>query len=161
MSQTTLFMPLDARLADVLGLLDTLENDFGGAADIYKVAQQMDSDLDDLVPALNAASSLGLVEVVNGDVKITSDGRKFLSAKISERKRMLRDKIISIEPFRTAMELGRRSPFHIDELISELGRRGYHDAKDPNARDLLSILLAEWGVYAGILRRKGDEYVAL
>ena len=116
-------MPLDARLADVLGLLDTLENDFGGAADIYKVAQQMDSDLDDLVPALNAASSL--------------------------------------EPFRTAMELGRRSPFHIDELISELGRRGYHDAKDPNARDLLSILLAEWGVYAGILRRKGDEYVAL
>ncbi len=76
-----MFMPLDARLADVLGLLDTLENDFGGAADIYKVAQQMDSDLDDLIPALNAASSLGLVEVINGDVKITSDGRRFLSAR--------------------------------------------------------------------------------
>ncbi len=77
---------------------------------------------------------------------------------------MLRERIISIEPFKTAVELGRLSPpFKIDELISELGRRGgYHDAKDPHARDLLSILLAEWGgVYAGILRRKGDEYVAL
>jgi hypothetical protein len=71
------FMPLDARLADVLGLIDTLTNEFGGQADIFMVAKEMESDIDDLMPALNAAVNLGFVEVDSGDVKITNTGKEF------------------------------------------------------------------------------------
>ena len=155
------FMPLDARLADVLGLLDTLINEFNGQADIFMLAKETNSDIDDIMPALNAAVYLGFVEVKDGDVKITNAGREFLSARIANRKKILRQKLLGLEPFRTAYNLGLSKPFTINELVEELNKRGYVEAREPGIAHLLEILLAEWGVFAGILKKRGDEYIAI
>ncbi|ADY00920.1 nitrate/sulfonate/bicarbonate family ABC transporter ATPase [Vulcanisaeta moutnovskia 768-28] len=155
------FMPLDARFADVLGLIDTLANEFKGQADIFMIAKEMESDIDDLMPALNAAVYLGFVEVKGGDVKITDEGKEFLNAKISDRKKILRQKLLSLEPFHTAYSLGLRKPFTIDDLIEELNDEGYVEAREPGIRHLLEILLAEWGVFAGMLKKRGDVYIAI
>ncbi len=155
------FMPLDARLADVLGLIDTLANEFKGQADIFIIAKEMESDIDDLMPALNAAVYLGFVEIKGGDIKITDVGREFLNAKISDRKKILKQKLINLEPFHTAYILGLHKPFTVDGLIEELNERGYIETREPGIRHLLEILLAEWGVFAGMLKKRGDEYIAL
>jgi hypothetical protein len=151
-------MPLDARVADVLGLVDTVLNEFGGNADLFMVAKDMDSDLDSLVPALNASIYLGFLRVENGDVEVTELGRLFISSKIGERKRILKERLINLEPFRTAYELGLRGPFSVDELIEELSRKGYVDVRSPGSRELMALLLAEWGVFSGLLRRRDQEY---
>ncbi|WP_243675096.1 AAA-associated domain-containing protein [Vulcanisaeta distributa] len=157
-------MPLDARFADVLGLIDTLVNEFkGGQADIFMIAKEMESDIDDLMPALNAAVYLGFVEVKGGDIKITNEGKEFLNAKISDRKKILRQKLLNLEPFHTAYSLGLRKPFTIDDLIEKLNEKGYVEAREPGIRHLLEILLAEWGgVFAGMLKKRGgDVYIAI
>ncbi len=159
MGQRSPIMPLDSRLTDVIGLIDTILNDFGGRADIYAVAQHMDADLDDIIPNLNAAIYLGFIKVDNGDVAVTELGVKFLNSKIPERRRMLRDLISSIEPFKTAIEIGRSEPFPLDKLITALINKGYSEFKAPGIRDLLTVLLSEWGAYAGLIKKRGDEYI--
>ena len=155
------FMPLDARFADVLGLIDTLVNEFGGQADIFMIAKEMESDVDDIMPALNAAVYLGFVEVRDGDIKITESGKEFLNARIVDRKRILRRKLLDLEPFHTAYNLGLSKPFTINDLIEELNKEGYIEVREPGIAHLLEILLAEWGAFAGILKKKGDEYISL
>ncbi len=146
-------------MTDVIGLIDTLVNDFGGKADLYVIAQHMDADLDDLIPNLNAAAYLGLVMVNEGDVSVTDLGLKFLRAKIPERRRMLRDMLSRLEPFKTAIELGSNGPFTLDTLISALAAKGYTEFRAPGTRELLAILLSEWGAYAGFIKKRGDEYI--
>jgi len=153
------FMPLDARVADVIGLVDTVMNEFGGNANLFMVAKEMDSDIDSLVPALNAAVYLGFLTVEDGDVRITELGRAFLKSRIGERKRILKERIMNIEPFRTAYELGLKGPFSVDELIDALSSKGYVDVRGPGSKELVSLLLAEWGVFSGLLRRKNQEYM--
>jgi len=154
-------MPLDARFADVLGLIDTLVNEFRGQADIFMIAKEMESDVDDIMPALNAAVYLGFVEVRDGDIKITESGKEFLNARIVDRKRILRQKLLDLEPFHTAYNLGLSKPFTINDLIEELNKEGYIEVREPGIAHLLEILLAEWGAFAGILKKKGDEYISL
>ena len=159
MGQRSLIIPLDSRLTDVIGLIDTVLNDFGGKADIYAVAQHMDADLDDIIPNLNAAIYLGFLKVINGDVVVTELGVKFLNAKIPERRRILRELISNIEPFKTAIEIGKDEPFSLDKLIMALVNKGYSEFKAPGIRDLLTIILSEWGAYAGLIKKRGDEYI--
>jgi hypothetical protein len=125
------------------------------------IAKEMESDVDDIMPALNAAVYLGFVEVRDGDIKITESGKEFLNARIVDRKRILRQKLLDLEPFHTAYNLGLSKPFTINDLIEELNKEGYIEVREPGIAHLLEILLAEWGAFAGILKKKGDEYISL
>lgn len=154
-------MPLEARLADVLGLLDTLANEFSGKADIFMIAKDMESDVDDIMPALHAAVHLRFVEVSDGDVKITNLGLEFLKSRIADRKRILKKELLNLEPFKTAYEMGMHKPFKIEELIDELNRKGYVEVREPGIKHLLEVLLAEWAVFAGIIKKRGDEYISI
>ncbi|WP_069807464.1 AAA-associated domain-containing protein [Vulcanisaeta thermophila] len=155
------FMPLEARLADVLGLLDTLANEFSGKADIFMIAKDMESDVDDIMPALHAAVYLGFVEVSGGDVKLTELGQEFLKSRIGDRKRILKKGLLNLEPFRTAYEMGMHRPFKIEELIEELDRKGYTEVREPGIKHLLEILLSEWAAFAGIIKKRGDDYISI
>lgn len=154
-------MPLDSRLTDVIGLIDTVVNDFGGRADIYALAQHMDADLDDIIPNLNAAVYLGLVTVNNGDVEVTELGIRFLRSKIPERRRILREILSNIEPFKTAIEIGKSEPFDLNKLIMALVSKGYNEFKSPGIRELLAIVLSEWGTFSGLIKKRGEEYVVI
>ncbi len=154
-------MPLNARLMNLLGLLDLLINDFGGKADVHALAKEMDCDLDELLPTLNAAVQLGFVVFKNGDVEVTDDGMKFFKARINERKRILRERLLKIEPFKTAYTLGQKGAFTIDDLIDELYRKGYVGIDDPGIKAQLEVLLGEWGVFAGLFRRRDSSYISI
>ncbi|TAN20583.1 MAG: nitrate/sulfonate/bicarbonate ABC transporter ATP-binding protein [Acidobacteria bacterium] len=73
----------------ISGLLELLV-DRGGHADLYQLADDLQMELDDLLPTLEAASLLGFVKLTEGDADITPEGRAFAAADILQRKELFR-----------------------------------------------------------------------
>ena len=146
----------DARVADLLGLLTVLYNSFEGKTDIYLLEKELEVDLDDLMPIVYAASTLGFITVGDGDIIITDKGIEFLKSNIRRRKELLRESLHKLEPFATAKELGK---FKLEELMKKLEEKGITAYSGPSGYHDLEIILAEWGVYSGFLKREDDEYI--
>ncbi|MGH9414288.1 MAG: nitrate/sulfonate/bicarbonate ABC transporter ATP-binding protein [Terriglobales bacterium] len=73
----------------ISGLLELLA-DQGGHADLYQLADDLQMELDDLLPTLEAAALLGFVKLTEGDADITPAGRAFAAADILQRKELFR-----------------------------------------------------------------------
>lgn len=79
-----------ARPGGISGLLELLA-DHGGRTDIYRLAEDLTLEVDDLLPIIEAGMLLGFLEVQQGDVEITSDGRRFAEADILAQKEIFRE----------------------------------------------------------------------
>jgi NitT/TauT family transport system ATP-binding protein len=78
-----------APIGMVLGLLEHLRLAPGGREDLYKLGGPLGYELDDLLPATEAAKRLGLVKVDSGDIELTTDGAALAEAEEPERKKRL------------------------------------------------------------------------
>jgi len=78
-----------ARPGGIAGLLELL-NDRGGKDDLYRVADELSLDVNDLLPITEAATLLGFARTEKGDVEITGRGREFALADIPTRKTLFR-----------------------------------------------------------------------
>jgi NitT/TauT family transport system ATP-binding protein len=72
------------------GLLELLD-ERGGRDDLYHVADELNMEVDDLLPIVEAAALLDFVTVKEGDVEITREGKTFAEADILTRKTLFRD----------------------------------------------------------------------
>jgi len=79
-----------ARTAGIAGLLEILR-DGGGRADLYKLAEKLAMDVDDLLPIVEAATLLGFATLKEGDVQITPEGIASAEADILTRKIVFRE----------------------------------------------------------------------
>jgi NitT/TauT family transport system ATP-binding protein len=79
-----------ARRGAIAGLLELL-NDRGGKEDIHRVADELQMDVDDILPVLEAAGLLAFVTTERGDVEVTPAGKAFAEADISKRKELFRE----------------------------------------------------------------------
>jgi NitT/TauT family transport system ATP-binding protein len=79
-----------ARTAGVAGLLEIL-HDGGGQADLYRLAEDLAMDVDDLLPIVESATILGFATLKEGDVHITPEGIAFAEADILNRKVLFRE----------------------------------------------------------------------
>ena len=79
-----------ARPGGIAGLLELL-NDRGGKDDLYHIADELQWEVNDLLPILEAATLLGFARMEKGDVEITDKGREFASADIPTRKSLFRE----------------------------------------------------------------------
>jgi len=79
-----------AKPGGIAGLLELLV-DRGGRDDIYRLAEQLHLEVDDLLPLTEGAALLGFVNVKEGDVEITGEGRAFAEADILTRKVLFRE----------------------------------------------------------------------
>ena len=59
-----------------------------GREDIYKLADELAFEIDDLLPTVEAAAMLGYVKVSEGDAEITEAGRAFVESDVMDRKEM-------------------------------------------------------------------------
>ncbi|MCG3108348.1 hypothetical protein L3N51_00629 [Metallosphaera sp. J1] len=144
----------DARIADLLGLLSILQNIFGGKADLYQIEKEMEVDVDDLMPIVYAANSMGFATVGEGDIIITDKGSEFLKSNIRRRKEILKESLVKTEPFKTAVELGE---FTLDSLMEALEKKGVQTYNKPEGKYELQLILLEWGVYSGLISRVDEE----
>ncbi|GGG91086.1 nitrate/sulfonate/bicarbonate ABC transporter ATP-binding protein [Silvibacterium dinghuense] len=76
-----------ARPGGIAGLLELII-DLGGRADIYKLADELAFEIDDLLPIVEAASLLKFLKVEEGDVNITPAGHEFAESEILKQKEL-------------------------------------------------------------------------
>jgi NitT/TauT family transport system ATP-binding protein len=78
-----------ARPGSIAGLVELLA-DRGGKDDLYRVAEELLMEVDDLLPIVEAAGILAFVKSESGDIELTRDGKAFAEADISTRKELFR-----------------------------------------------------------------------
>ncbi len=78
-----------ARVGGIAGLLELLQ-DRGGREDVYRLAEVLIMDAEDLLPIIEACVLLGFATLKEGDVEITPDGSRFAEADILTRKVLFR-----------------------------------------------------------------------
>jgi NitT/TauT family transport system ATP-binding protein len=145
-----------ARVGGIAGLTELL-HDRGGREDLFRLAEELVMDVEDLLPILEACVMLGFARLTEGDVQITPQGVIFADADIQQRKVLFRQ---------AALE-------HITilkQIDSILKRKSDHSIADEFFHDILDEHFAEdevqrqfetamnWGRYAEIFdydREKG------
>ena len=83
-----------ARPGGMAGLLELLL-DKGGRDDIYRMADDLSFEIDDLLPIVDAAELLGFLTIEEGDAVITDSGTEFANSEILRQKELFRDAAVS------------------------------------------------------------------
>jgi len=78
-----------ARPGGIAGLLELII-DLGGRTDIYRLADELAFEIDDLFPIVEAAQLLGFLKVEEGDAAITPEGREYAESEIAKQKELFR-----------------------------------------------------------------------
>ena len=96
-----------ARPGGVAGLLELLL-DKGGRDDIYRMADDLAFEIDDLLPIVDAGQLLGFLKVEEGDASITETGTEFANSEILRQKELFRDaalaNVLLLRQIRRALE---------------------------------------------------------
>ncbi|HLY39960.1 MAG TPA: nitrate/sulfonate/bicarbonate ABC transporter ATP-binding protein [Terracidiphilus sp.] len=96
-----------ARPGGMAGLLELLL-DKGGRDDIYRLADDLAFEIDDLLPIVDAAQLLGFLKIEEGDAAITPTGTEFANSEILRQKELFRDAavehVLLLRQIRRALE---------------------------------------------------------
>jgi NitT/TauT family transport system ATP-binding protein len=145
-----------ARVGGIAGLTELLR-DRGGREDLFRLAEELVMDVEDLLPILEACVLLGFAWLKEGDVEITPQGIRFADADIQERKVLFRHAALEHVTI-------------LKQIDSILKRKSDHSIADEFFHDILDEHFAEdevqrqfetatnWGRYAEIFdydRAKG------
>ncbi len=154
---TALMLPGNVRAGQVISLVE-ITGGIGGKINAPKLADELGADIAVLLPILDAAEMLGLVRSDKGDLHLTKLGLEF--QKTSKNKlRILKERIATIEPFRTALELASRKKYiraaEVADALSEMGLK-WHYQPELN-ETLINTLLIHWAIYAGLLTYDGKS----
>jgi NitT/TauT family transport system ATP-binding protein len=137
-----------SRPGAVGGLLELL-NDRGGKEDLYRVAEDLLMELDDLLPIVEAAALLGFARSARGDIELTPEGKAFAEADIEKRTALFRDAALAHVSL-------------LQQMNMALAIKGDHTMPLEFYRDVLDEHFApaevqkqidtalHWGRYAGI-----------
>jgi NitT/TauT family transport system ATP-binding protein len=123
--------------------------DRNGREDIYKLADELSFEIDDLLPIVEAASILGFLKVEEGDVEITEAGRKFIDSDIGERKKQFGkaaiDNVPLVRQITRALEAKKNHTLP-DEFFHDLLDEHFSEAE---TRAQLETAI-NWGRFAGL-----------
>ncbi len=143
----------NAGVNQVFGLLDLLRA-YNGKTGVANLNLDLRVDIDELLPIVDTAEYMGFVSVQQGDISLTDLGRKALSAKMNERKKLLKDRLATLEPFsEVARLLGQ------EKELSRLALGRFVNQKFGYVSDLHFAVnfLVSWGVFAGLFRYDGES----
>lgn len=79
------------RIGSIAGLLELMEGRANN--DLYRLAQELLLEVDDILPILEAAKLMELITVAEGDVRLTELGTTFINGSIDERKQIIRERL--------------------------------------------------------------------
>lgn len=141
---------------ELQGLLVLLD-EHKGAEDIALLADDLDLEIDEILPSLDYAEALGLVKVGDGRATLTDIGRGLLSASIRDRKTILRDQLAKTTLFKTILRALENSPG--GRLTEEDVQRLLAFTTAPSDSYVLNII--NWGRYAELFRYDADEHALI
>ncbi len=137
------------QVGSMIGLLEVLQ-DFKGKVDLARVSEQLRLELDDILPAVDAARLLRLLQVSSGDLILTEEGKSLLSKNVSGRKRMLNNTISNLGEFKGIIDFirnNRGGQVTKEQLIDFFKE----NMPDVDAEETF-LWIVEWGRYSLLLR---------
>ena len=144
-----------ARPGGIAGLLELL-HDHGGRDDLYRLADELSMDVDDLLPIVEACTMLGLATLKEGDVEITPEGSVFAEADILSRKTLFRDAALKHVAILQCIDnvLKAKSDHSIpDEFFHDI--LDEHFSQDETERQFETAM--NWGRYAEIFDHDPEQ----
>ena len=128
----------------------------GGREDLHDLARDLPMEADELLPVVDAANLLDFVELVQGDVVLTPEGRRFAEAGIADRKAIFRKQALAnVEILQRIVALIDKAPDHRvkeDGLLDALEQT----FSPVEARRKLNTAI-RWGRYAGLFTFDDDR----
>ncbi|HEY3973441.1 MAG TPA: nitrate/sulfonate/bicarbonate ABC transporter ATP-binding protein [Candidatus Sulfotelmatobacter sp.] len=137
-----------ARVGGMAGLIELL-HDRGGREDLFRLAEELVMDVEDLLPIVEACVLLGFAKLTEGDVQITPQGVRFADADIQQRKVLFRQAALEHVTILKQIDsiLKRKSDHSIaDEFFHDI--LDEHFAEDEVLRQFETAM--NWGRYAEI-----------
>ena len=124
-------------------------SDRAGHDDIYHLADDLSFEIDDFLPIVEAATTLGFLHVSEGDAELTPEGKRYVEADIAERKDIFAqaalDRVALIRQIRRALE---------SKSNHTLPDEFFHDTLDEHFTEQETVQQLEtavnWGRYAGL-----------
>lgn len=141
--------PPDVGVTQIRGFINILR-DHSGRLEMSKLAEESDEEIGDLLPIIEIAVLLKLAKTSEETVSLTEDGKKFASRAVQK---MLRAKIVEVEPFKSVIaHLGRSKSATTSELVGLLHRKKllYRGETNEAAEQLRNVLL-HWGMRVKLL----------
>ena len=93
----------EASMVALAGLLERISEE-GGKHDLYRLADDLAYELDDLLPVVETAEMLGFAEVQAGDIVLTPLGQTFADASILARKEIVAARALRLPTIRWIYE---------------------------------------------------------
>jgi len=81
------------RISSIAGLLELLED--RQETDLYRLGQELQLEVDDILPIVEAAKLMELVRIPEGDIHLTDLGRQFIDGRTDERKEIVQKQLLS------------------------------------------------------------------
>lgn len=135
-----------ARPGGIAGLLE-LVLDHEGKDDIYRLADDLAFEIDDLLPIVDAAQLLGFLTVTEGDAAITPAGAEYANSEILRQKELFRT--AALENVLLLRQIVRALEAKSDRSVPE---EFFHDMLDEQFSEDETVLQLEtainWGRYA-------------
>lgn len=141
---------------EVMGLV-VLLNDHKGSEDIARLADDLDLEIDEILPAVEYAEALGLVKVSEGRAVLADTGRKLLAGTIRDRKTILRDQLKKTTLFKALLRALEGAPG--GRLSTEEVLRLIEFTTAP-ADDFVQTII-NWGRYTELFRYDARTRVLL
>jgi NitT/TauT family transport system ATP-binding protein len=134
-------------IAGLLELVIDLSGKEGARTDMYRLADELAFEIDDLLPIVDAAALLGFLRVEEGDVVITPAGREYAESEILKQKEVFRQ--AAIEHVLLLRQITRALDNKSDHTVPEeffLDMLDEQFSEDETQRQLETAI--NWGRYA-------------
>jgi len=142
-------------VSQLIGFVHRLQV-LGGREDLHDLARDLPMEADKLLPVVDAANLLDFVELMQGDVILTPEGRRFAEAGIVERKQIFRRQAMAnVEILQRIVARLDAAPEHRikeNQLLDELEQT----FSPVEARRKLDTAI-RWGRYANIFTYDDDR----
>ncbi len=135
-----------------MGLL-VLLNEHGGSEDVALLADDLELELDEILPSVEFAEALGLLRVDDGRATLTPTGSQLLAGTISERRALIRELLLKTTLFRTLLRALEGSP---SRSLSEEEYTQLLELTVPPSDDVIQTIV-NWGRYAELFRYDSER----
>ena len=142
-----------ANVDEVLVLADALYA-YKGKVKLSFLADELQIEIDDLGEAVDMARLLGVIKTRLGTLSLTIFGEALALGNIDNKKKILREKMIKVEPFKTIIQLLRKygGSINKDDLLEALSSKFVIEDKD----SFFKIILG-WGNYTESFEYDSDD----
>lgn len=149
----------DASVQQLSGLIERLtEPSYNGRADLPRLADEENLDMDELFPLIESLQLLGLAHVSSGDIELTATGRAYAAADMLTRKQLFANALV--QHIALAAHIRRvldERPGHTAPAARFLRELEDHLSEEEAQRVLDTVI--NWGRHAEIFAYDADDDV--